>query len=348
MLLTHLEIIPMARINKTHSVDSLKALDALFGDFDERSDLQTPEALTMEEAEAADHEDLEARREQRAKAEKSGVDHTSTGDYLKTKPKAPSAPCGLEPSTYERTTQGTVFDAIESIEDSSAKATAYNALVGRSGFACVMSAHTLLKNAKFEMHAVDMDDDANGIRNALVRNAALFNYAGDEALTYATNTFEQPQAFDALFERALKQSARKVVGLSKEEAEAAGLSEFEIKSLEKSARERAERDAKAVGDSLEAHKHDVKALVLNTLDNVGSDDPSDRFDATQHDALYEAVVKRMDTERARMASIAMQYDGDFRNQMLANARELNEARKIIEKHRAAFRRANMNEIRHAA
>lgn len=261
-----------------------------------------------------------------------------------------SSPMGLAPSSNDRATQGNVFDAIESLDDNGAKAVCHSALAYRAGFALIMGAHSLLRNNGFDTRKADdaTDETSDKIRSGMLRNAAMFNFCRDEGFTVAMSPFEQPQSLDDIFASALKQNAKKVVGLSKEDREMMGISEAEAEHLEAAARRRAEITAKAIGDSLEEHKHEVKAIILNMLDNVGNDRPDDRFDIPQHAQLFETVIKSLDRNRARSVTVGMEYDGDFRAERFADARELNFAVKAVEKSYTAFRRANLSELRDAA
>lgn len=258
------------------------------------------------------------------------------------------APAGLERTTEAQLTQGTVFDAIEDVEDSSSKAQCYNTLVYRAGFALVMAAHSLLKNNGFDLRMCDTDDHDDPVVAALYRNARVFNYCSDEALTYATNAFEKPQGIEAILASAIKQRTRKPKALTAAEREALGLSEPEAVAAQARAQRRAENTAHQLGESIEEHRHEILGMVQNILGNVGNDVPTANLTADQHDGLYEAVVNGLERNRARSIDIGLEYDGEFREMRFSDAREFNAARKVIEKHRAAFRRANLAELRYAA
>lgn len=276
------------------------------------------------------------------------IEQTEQGHFLHNPSDDTNAPVGLATHT-DNHTQGTVFDAIDEIEDSSAKAQAYNALVYRAGYALLMGSFNALKRANFVTRDVDTESTIEAAVEALHRNAKLYSAMFDEAFTYATNAFEQPQSLSQILERALNQTARKPKDLTAEEREALGLSEAEANALKAAAIQRAEKDAKRLGDDLLTYKHEVLAIAMNLVDGAaGSANLDDQFTAEQHDQLFECVAQGLERVRTRTISVGMQYDGDFKDQMFSNAREYTTAKKIVEKRRAAFRRANIGELRNVA
>ena len=253
------------------------------------------------------------------------------------------APVGLAPSSPRSVTQGNVFDALEDLS-TAGQICGYRAIANGAICGAVFAANQFLTlNQSDEPSDQEKAEDARG---RMVEQAELYSFAAQYLRTLALTPFDQPMTLtDAIdFASSSASDQRRNAELPDEVLEMLGISKAQLSVIDaEEKRKQQARDAK-LREQFRVNSADIAAEVGSFVDvDNANDSVLMRFTAQQHQALFNKVVRKLQSRVGQLLGIRGKYEGAIGEAIMISADA-----KAADKAYAAFVRANKAELSETA
>lgn len=243
------------------------------------------------------------------------------------------APLGLQAAAPSSVTGPNAFTAIDELS-SVGRITALRA-IANSGICAAVFAGLRFLTEEDEVKAQEA-------RAAMVLQAELHSLAANELATFALTQYDQPMTLSDAIDFASSNASDQRVKeeLPDEFLEQLGITRAQLKIFDaEEARKQSVRDQK-LREAFRANKDDIVAEVHGHIDPLYANYAVlDRMTITQHQDLFQKVVKKLGSRVGQLLAIRGKYDGALTDALMVAADV-----KEFDKQYVAFSKANRGEL----